>query len=73
MKLREPLLKTRVNRLIPLTLPSGPEIVRSAGDAQGLFDTADLKSVFHYLRCGKGLNLPKHWQEVIPKPDPFMP
>ena len=70
VKLREPLLNSRVTRLDPMDLPLGHHTVLSMpDDDNGLFAAADLRSVFHYLRCGKGLNVPRHWQDVVPKPD----
>ena len=53
--------------LIPSPCPLGPEILSSTPeDVEGLFATADLSSVYRYLRGGKGLQLPPHWRPYMP-------
>ena len=52
---------------LPYPLPSGPQILESTpNDEEGLFATADLPAVYRYLRGGKSLRLPPHWQDVLP-------
>ena len=53
--------------MIPSPSPTGPEILMSTPeDEEGLFASADLGSVYKYLRGGKGLALPDHWREYMP-------
>ncbi|CAL1147475.1 unnamed protein product [Cladocopium goreaui] len=53
--------------LIPSPCPLGPQILSSTPeDVEGLFATADLGSVYRYLRGGKGLQLPPHWRPYMP-------
>ena len=67
-QLRGELVSSRpFDPLSPMTLPTGPEILDATpNDQQGLFATADLPAVYKYLRRGKGLKLPPHWQPYMP-------
>ena len=48
-------------------MPTGPQILEATpSDQQGLFATADLGSVYLYLRGGKNLKLPDHWKPYMP-------
>lgn len=67
-QLRGELVSSRpFDPLPPMRLPTGPEILDATpNDQQGLFATADLPAVYTYLRRGKGLKLPPHWQPYMP-------
>lgn len=57
------------NPVVPAEIPSARESFLASDKTAGLglFDHADLKSVFEYLRGGRGLKIPEEWKNVIPR------
>ena len=50
---------------VPKALDSFSQSV--SGKGTGLFDHADLESVYRYLRKGTNLSIPKEWEGKVPK------
>ena len=54
---------------LPDQVPKAVESFKESksGKDWGLFDHADLEAVFRYLRKGTNLQIPKEWEELVPK------
>ena len=69
VRLRGDFLQSRETFLdkLPMNgIPPGPDSVyRTNFDQDGLFKSAELRSVYLYLRGGTGLKLPKEWRAYM--------
>lgn len=51
-----------------LVPPASESFLRlKSGKGSDLFESADLESVFRYLRKGHGLRIPDDWAQHVPK------
>ena len=54
---------------VPCAVPPALEsfLKLKPGKGSGLFESADLESVFRYVRHGHGLKIPDDWTQHVPK------